>query len=128
MLARIPVRRAALVALLALVVSGAGAAPPKRSCDYWLFSWKVRGGAYHFAVMPQSERAAFLANFPTVLSIKSMAELEMRLKALPKNLTVGWSELPCLQITYPPNDIARRIQRFAAENHIMLLMIPGACE
>src|SRR5438132_13524904 len=103
----------AFFTLLALT-SVCVAFPPRPPPDYWLFSWSVRGGVYHFAVVREAERQLFISSFPTVSSIKNVPELEARLNVLPKNVVIGWGDATCVGLTYPPKDIKHRIEKFAA--------------
>jgi hypothetical protein len=79
-------------------------------------------------LLSESEHKAFLAMFPNVVSIKSVPELESRMKALPKHVTVGWMDSPCLGIQYPSEAMMRQIEKIAEANGIKLLIIPGQCD
>jgi hypothetical protein len=118
----------AILLILALALGSAATAPGRPLPEYWLFAWSVRGGAIHFAVVRESERRAFLATFPVIPALKTIADLEAQINTLPKGTTVGWTDDACLGIRFPANDIMHRVEKFAASKKIELTIIPGACD
>lgn len=118
----------ALIALLTLA-SACSVVPEQARPDYWMFSWLMRNGTYRFMVVRESERYAFLNGFrPSFPGHGSMAQAQAQLQTLPRGVLVGWGDATCSGLTYPPKDIMRPIEFFAAAHKINLVILPGRCD
>ena len=118
----------ALIALLACA-SACWAAPARLTPDYWLFSWVMRDGSYRFVLIPESARQAFVNGFhPSFPGYGNMARAQAQLQTLPKGARVGWGDATCSGLTYPPKDMMRPIEMFAATHKIDLIVLPGQCD
>lgn len=122
-------RAIALIAVLALTSACSAMVEKQIVPDYWLFSWVMRDGTYRFVVVREAERHAFVMGFqPSFPGHGNMAQVETQLRSLPKGVLVGWGDATCAGLIYPPKDIMRPIEQFAAAHRINLVVLPGRCE
>jgi hypothetical protein len=89
----------------------------------------MRSGVYRYVVIREAERAAFLNGFrPSFPGNGNVEQLLAHLLTLPKGARVGWGDLTCSGLTYPPKDSMRPVLMFAAAHHINLSVVPGQCD
>jgi hypothetical protein len=122
-------RAMALIALLTLS-SACSAVPEKAPVpDYWVFSWVLRSGVYRYVLIRETERTAFLNGFrPSFPGNGNMEQLQAQLLGLPRGVRVGWGDLTCSGLTYPPKETMRPVLMFAAAHKINLVVLPGQCD
>jgi hypothetical protein len=90
-----------------------------------LFSWKHRD-RYYFALIPARDRAKFMSHFVRdKRALRSVPELEKEIAKVPQTCVIAWRDDLSNGITYPPQSIIRRIQRYASGRGVDLQIIPG---
>ena len=116
--------------LVLLTLTTAGATPTERvGPHHWIFSWVLRSGIYHYVVVRESERAAFVNGFrPSFPGHGDISHLKAELLTLPTGAKVGWGDAPCVGLTFPPKETMRSVRLFAGGRGISLVVLPGQCD
>jgi hypothetical protein len=90
-----------------------------------LFSWKHRD-QYYFALVPARDRARFISHLGSrQKALKTVPELERKIAKVPQTSVVAWRDDLSNGMTYPPQSIIRRIQKYASTRGVDLQIIPG---
>jgi hypothetical protein len=98
--------------------------------DYFLlFSWKIGGGEYDFALVPLDREQAFIANFkPSRFGVGGPSRLKAIIAKLPSRSLIVWEEANDVGLELPPPRDVDGVVNFARTKNIRVELNPTLYE